>query len=177
MNSHIRFYYPFFTNLIEKNKKYIMSKSTSNLGGPFQGHSPQQTVLNYKDSTITSMRSVLRRGWNTEFAHGTVKGNARITTPFRAVNNSGDYLSRKDYVCGGSNPSDAHKPGKGRRFGSMIDKCDTTGVPGSYCNVKFVADSSDYTKFRKQQAYNKNYNDLAFGGYNNSAYVDIMRVR
>ena len=42
--------------------------SGTNLGGGIQGHSPQQTVLNYKDGSITAMRSVLRRGWNTQFA-------------------------------------------------------------------------------------------------------------
>ena len=152
--------------------------NTSNLGGPRQGHSPQQTLLNYKDSTITSMRGVLRRGWNTQYAAaGKVQGLERIQTPFRAVNNSGDYLSRKNYQCGDSSPSDAMKAGKGRRFGSMIDKCDGTNIPSSTCNVKWVADSSDYTKFRKQQAHNRNYNDLTFGGYNNAAYVDLMRVR
>jgi hypothetical protein len=151
--------------------------SGTNLGGGIQGHSPQQSVLNYKDGSITAMRSVLRRGWNTQFANKVVNGRTAIQTPFRLVNNSGDFLSRKDYVCGGSNPSDAMKPGKGRRFGSLISQCDSTNIPGSYTNVKYVPDSSDYTRFKKQQAYNRNYNDLAFGGYNNSAYVDIMRIR
>lgn len=151
--------------------------SGTNLGGGIQGHSPQQSVLNYKDGSITAMRSVLRRGWNTQFANKVVNGKTAIQTPFRLVNNSGDFLSRKDYVCGGSNPSDAMKPGKGRRFGSLISQCDSTNIPGSYTNVKYVPDSSDYTRFKKQQAYNRNYNDLAFGGYNNSAYVDIMRIR
>ena len=151
--------------------------SGTNLGVGIQGHSPQQSVLNYKDGSITAMRSVLRRGWNTQFANKVVNGKTAIQTPFRLVNNSGDFLSRKDYVCGGSNPSDAMKPGKGRRFGSLISQCDSTNIPGSYTNVKYVPDSSDYTRFKKQQAYNRNYNDLAFGGYNNSAYVDIMRIR
>lgn len=151
--------------------------SQTNLGGGVQGHSPQQTVLNYKDGSITAMRSVLRRGWNTQFAQKTVKGKEAIQTPFRLVNNSGDFLSRKNYVCGGSNPSDAMKPGKGVRFGSLISQCDNSQIPGSYTNVKYVPDSSDYTRFKKQQAYNHNYNDLAFGGYNNSAYVDMMRIR
>jgi hypothetical protein len=151
--------------------------SGTNLGGGIQGHSPQQTVLNYKDGSITAMRSVLRRGWNTQFAQKTMNGKTAIQTPFRLVNNSGDFLSRKDYVCGGSNPSNAMKPGIGRRFGSLISQCDSTNIPGSYTNVKYVPDSSEYTRFKKQQAYNRNYNDLAFGGYNNSAYVDIMRIR
>jgi hypothetical protein len=149
----------------------------SNLGGPRQGHSPKQTILNYKDSTITSMRSVLRRGWNTYPVTHKINGYDVMVTPFRAVNNSGDFLSRKNYQCGDSNPSDAMKPGKGKRFGSMINNCDSSKVPSATCNVKWVADSSDYTKFKKQQAYNRNYNDLTFGGYSNSSYVDIMRVR
>ena len=36
---------------------------TSNLGGPFQGFSATQTVLNYKDGEQTAIRSVLRNGW------------------------------------------------------------------------------------------------------------------
>ena len=106
-----------------------------------------------------------------------MNGKTAIQPPFRLVKDSGDFLSRKDYVCGGSNPSNAMKPGIGRRFGSLISQCDSTNIPGSYTNVKYVPDSSEYTRFKKQQAYNRNYNDLAFGGYNNSAYVDIMRIR
>lgn len=151
--------------------------STSNLGGPTQGYSPPQNSLNYKDGNITVMRSVLRRGWNTQFAKGIMNGIVAKQTPFRLVNNSGDFLSRKDYVCGGSNPSDAMKPGKGRRFGSLISNCDSSAIPGSYTNVKFVPDSSEYTRFKKQQAYVQNYNDITYGGNNNSAYVDLMRVR
>jgi hypothetical protein len=123
------------------------------------------------------MRSVLRRGWNTAYATGKYNGKTRIITPFRAVRNSGDFLARKEYVCGGSNPSDAMKPGKGPRFRSFINACDTSKVPASNCNVKYVADSSDYTRFRKEQAFNRNYNDLSNGGYNNSAYVNIMAIR
>lgn len=151
--------------------------STSNLGGPSQGYSAPQNSLNYKDGNITVMRSVLRRGWNTQFAQGILNGIKAKQTPFRLVNNSGDFLSRKDYVCGGSNPSDAMKPGKGRRFGSLISNCDSTSIPGSYTNVKYVPDSSEYTRFKKQQAYVKNYNDITNGGSANASYVDLMRVR
>jgi len=150
----------------------------SNLGGgPFDGFSPKQTITNYKDGTQTIMRRELRDAWNTSYATGTVNGNNRIITPFRAVSNSGDFLSRTNYVCGGPNPNHLSKGGINLRFGSMISRCDNTGVPASSCNVKFVADSSDYTKFKRQQAYNRNYNDLGYGGSTNSSYVDLMRVR
>lgn len=151
--------------------------STSNLGGPFRGFSSKQTITNYKTSELTGMRRVLRMGWNTAYATGTVNGNARKITPFRAVNNSGDFLSRKNYSSGGPNPTNASRPGYARLIGSMFSNPDNSGVPASSCNVKFVADSSDYTKFRKQRANNTNYNDASQGGYNNSAYTALMRVR
>ena len=158
---------------------YIMSgqTSSSNLGGPFRGFSSKQTLTNYKTSELAGMRRVLRMGWNTAYANGTVNTRQRVITPFRAVNNSGDFLSRKNYSSGGPNPTNASRPGYSRLIGSIWTNTDTTGIPASSCNVKFVADSSEYTKFRKQQANNRNYNDLSQGGYNNSAYSHIMFVR
>jgi hypothetical protein len=146
-------------------------------GGPFNGFSPQQTMSNEKDGEQSNVRSVLVNSWNTAYATGKFNGLNRVTTPFRAVNNSGDFLARVNYACGGPNPQSANKPGYGRLIGSLPSQCDTTGVPASSCNVRFVADSSDYTTFRKQQALNKNFNDLKNGGYNNSAYTNVMHVR
>ena len=65
--------------------------ATNNLGGPFQGYSPQQSISNYKDGNQTNMRRVLVKSWNTNYARGNVNGRNRVTTPFRAVNNSGDF--------------------------------------------------------------------------------------
>jgi hypothetical protein len=151
--------------------------SSSNLGGPFQGFSSKQTMTNYKTSELVGMRKVLRMGWNTAYATGTVNNRERVITPFRAVNNSGDFLSRKNDSSGGPNPTNASRPGYARLIGSIWTNTDTTGIPASSCNVKFVADSSEYTKFRKQRANNQNYNDLSQGGYNNSAYSHLMFVR
>lgn len=150
----------------------------SNLGGgPFNGFSPQQTITSAKDSEHSTVRGILRRSWNGQFATGTSNGLKRITTPFRAVNNSGDFLARVNYSCGGPNPTNMDKPGRGQSIGSIPQNCDGTGVQASSCNVKFVADSSDYTTFKKQQAMNKTYNDLGYGGYNNGSYVPLMHVR
>lgn len=152
----------------------------SSLGGgnheaSFKGISPQQTVLNYKDNSMPIMRRELRKAWNTSYATGEFNGYKRRIGPFRAVTNSGDFLGRQHYVCGGSNPSDAMKTGLGNRFGSILDKCDKTNVPASNTNVKYVPDASDYIKYKRQAAYSKNYNDVTYGGYNNSAYVTMMR--
>jgi hypothetical protein len=150
---------------------------SSNLGGPFRGFSSKQTITNYKTSELVNTRSVLRNAWNTPYATGTYNNNNRVITPFRAVNNSGDFLARKNYSSGGPTPTNASKPGYGRLIGRLWTNTDETGVPASSCNVKYVADSSEYSKFKRQQANNRNYNDLSQGGYQNSSYDALMRVR
>ena len=119
--------------------------STSVLGGPYNGHSAKQTVNSKRDSENAMTRRVLRSSWNTPYATGTYNGHKRVITPFRAVNNLGDFLGRQNYACGGPK--------------QMTFTCDNTGVPSSSTNVKFVPDSSDYIRFKKQQAMNLNYND------------------
>jgi len=137
--------------------------NTSNLGGPFQGYSPQQTINNYKDSSQVMIRKIVSRGWNSSYSTGKVNNRNRVITPFRAVNNMGDFLARRNYICGGPNQVNADRPGWKGHIGSIISNCDNTNIPSSTCNVKFVADSSDYTTYRKQRACVKNYNDLNFG--------------
>ena len=151
--------------------------SSANLGGPYQGYSPMQTIDNFKNSDNVIARKVLVKSWNTPYATGTYNGKKRIVTPFRAVNNLGDFLGRVNYVCGGPNQVNANKPGWKGHIGSIISRCDGSGVPSSTCNTRFVPDSSDYTKFRKYQAMNKNYNELKNGGdANNASYISQMAV-
>lgn len=155
-----------------------MSIQTNVLGGPYNGYSPVQTLTNFKDGEQVLARRTVVKSWNKAYATGTYNGKGRITTPFRAVNNSGDFLGRVNYVCGGPNQVNADKPGWKGRIGSIFSSCDNTGVPSSTCNVKFVADSSDYVTFKRQQALNRNYNDASNGGdKNNASFVPLMRVR
>ena len=146
-------------------------------GGPYNGWSPVQTIGNEKGSEQVMARRVVVKSWNTNYTTGQFNGKSRIVTPFRAVNNLGDFLQRKNYICGGSNQVNADKPGWKSHIGSIISQCDGTGVPSSTCNVKYVPDSSDYIKYKKLQAQNRNYNDLKNGGYQNSSYVNLMAVR
>ena len=150
----------------------------SNLGGGIKGISPKQTVNNYKDSSQVMSRRVVTHAWNAAYATGKVNNKNRIITPFRAVNNSGDFLARTNYICGGPNQVNANKPGWKGHIGSIISQCDGSGVPSSTCNVKFVADSSDYITFKKQQAIGRTYNDSKFGGdESNASYAPLMAVR
>jgi len=155
----------------------LLPNQVANLGGEINGISRSQTMNGLRNSENTMTRSILRRGWNTQYARGNVEGRERVTTPFRAVNNSGDFLSRVNYVCGGPNQVNASYPGWKNRIGSIMSQCDGTKIPSSTCNVKFVADSSDYTRFRREKAWNSTYNDVKDGGdESNASYVPLMRV-
>lgn len=147
-------------------------------GGPWNGYSPQQTIGNYKTNEQTIARRILVKSWNTQFTGDSVNGYGRVVTPFRAITNSGDFLQRQYYVCGGSNQVNASKPGWKSAIGSIISQCDSTGIQSATCNVKYVADSSDYIRFKKLRAQNQNFNDLKNGGdQNNASYVPRMAVR
>jgi hypothetical protein len=63
------------------------------------------------------------------------------------------------------------------RFGAIQNVCDETAVPPSACNVRYVYDSSNYTKFLKERAMNKNYNDRSFvGDDSNGSQVAVRAI-
>ena len=142
------------------------------------GISPKQTITSFKHSEQAQSREVLRRSWNQMYASGTVNNKERVLTPFRAVNNLGDFLGRINYSSGGPNAVKTLKAGTKKLGGSVPDDSDGTNVPASSTNVKFVPDSSDYIKYKKQAAMNRNYNDSSFGGdQHNASFVPMGRAR
>jgi len=146
-------------------------------GGPYNGYSPKQIVNGTKDCGDSLDRKVLRSSWNSANL-SQINGRNPIVGPFRAVNAMGDFLGRQNYSCGGPNPQNANKPGYGRLIRSVPQQCDSTGIPPTTCNPKFVADSSDYIRFKKLKAVNRNYNDSNNGGdQSNASYVAIMAIR
>jgi len=150
----------------------------TNLGGPYQGYSPTQTINNYKDSEQSMIRRILRSSWNTTNTASKINGKGRVTTPYRAVTNLGDYLSRNNYVCGGSNEINKTFPGRQGPIGSIISRCDGTGIEAASGNTRYVSDTSDYITYKKQNAINNLYNDLTYGGdQNHGSYEAFMRVK
>ena len=160
------------------------------LGGGFKGRMPQPIIDHDNTDTFARTRFTLVNAWNTTKASGS-SNPKRIITPFRAVNNAGDILSRQNYSCGGSCQTPQSRPGMWglrQRFGATSNSCRADifwtanqinpAVPSSTCNGKFVYDGSDYTKFKKNQAVNQNYNDLSFGGdQSNGSQVSYRAVR
>lgn len=160
------------------------------LGGGLPGLMPQSVVDHDNTNQFARTRFLLRDAWNTTSYSGS-SNPKRITTPFRAVNNAGDLLSRQNYSCGGSCQTFQSRPGLNglrQRFGSTSVSCrpsvlwssvqEDPAIPSSTCNVKWVYDGSDYIRFKKDQAVNKNYNDRSFGGNEyNGAQSTIRHIR
>lgn len=133
---------------------------SSNLGGGFGGIAHRQTSNSTRDYSNVVDRRTVRSSWDGQAAYGSINDHKRVITPFRAVNNSGDFLARENYVCGGFAPSNTNMPvGFGRMLDRARNNCDDTGVPGGSSNPKFVADSSDYIRYRRQRAVNQTYNN------------------
>ena len=160
------------------------------LGGGLPGLMPQPIIDHDNSDTFARTRFTLRDAWNTTSYSGS-SNPKRIITPFRAVNNAGDLLSRENYSCGGTCQTFQSRPGLSglrQRFGSTSVSCRPSvlwsafqidpEIPSSTCNVKYVYDGSDYTKFKKNQAINRNYNDRSFGGNEyNGAQSAIRHIR
>ena len=155
----------------------------SPLGHGLKGFIPQAIqTTDQKYVDVEQQRFQLVQAWNTSY-NAQLKASKlnRVITPFRAVNNSGDILSRKYYSCGGPCQTFQSRPNlKGLRkgFGGVQSHCDGTAVPAAACNTKYVYDSSDYSTYLKQKAIGKNFNDLSFGGDDyNASQVASKAIR
>lgn len=172
-------------NILIGGNKYNARPS---LGGGLKGIMPQPVVDHDNSDKFAQTRFTLKSAWNT----GSISGSSnakRMVGPFRAVNNAGDILSRQNYSCGGTCQSFQSRPGLSglrQHFGSISTSCNADvfysanqvdpRVPASACNTKFVYDSSDYIRFRKNLAFNKNYNDRSFGGDDYSGSQSASRA-
>ena len=170
----------------------FFARRPGNAGGAIQGWMPQTTQLTDKRyPEYENIRQTLKNSWNTTYPSQLRRNNIKqsITTPFRAVNNAGDLLSRENYSCGGSCQTPQSRPGlHGLRthFGSVQSSCIPSAtysslqllnnVPAAACNVKYVYDSSDYTTYLKQRAVNKNYNDYSYGGDDSKSSQSATRA-
>jgi hypothetical protein len=165
-----------------------------NSGGAIRGYMPQQNqTVDKQYPEFEQIRYALKNAWNTTYPSQLKRDNLTrpITTPFRAVNNSGDLMSRANYSCGGSCQTYQSRPGlKGlrHRFGAIQHSCIPsvvysplqllTNIPAAACNVKYVYDTSDYITYLKQKAINKNYNSLTYSGdqsHTNQSAVRAIR--
>lgn len=107
-----------------------------------------------------------------------------VCGPFRAANAAGDVLGRYQQSAGGANQVTTVKRaanGDWRRLAGGVPSNNagqtiiingitfTTGLAAGQSqiqsgNPKYVYDGSDYTRYKRLAAKNRNYNDLTFGG-------------
>lgn len=170
----------------------IFAKNPASPGGAIRGWMPQATQLTDKRyPEYEQIRYILKNAWNTTYRSQLQRNNLKqsITTPFRAVNNAGDLLSRENYSCGGTCQTPQSRPGLhglSTHFGSVSVSCTPSAaynslqlikdIPAAACNVKYVYDSSDYVTYLKQKAVVKNYNDLTFGGDDSNSSQSAQRA-
>jgi hypothetical protein len=170
--------------------RFAIDKNSS--GGAIQGWMPQTTQLTDKRyPEYRNIRFTLINAWNTKYPSQLRRNDLKktITTPFRAVNNAGDLLSRENYSCGGSCQAFQSRPGLHglkTHIGAVSLSCTPSSVysslqlnrdiPAAACNVKYVYDSSVYTTYLKQKAVTKNFNDLTFGGDDSNASQSTKRA-
>jgi len=170
----------------------IFVKDPASSGGAIRGWMPQQTQnVDKRYPEYEQIRWTLKEAWNTTYPSQLRRNNLKksITTPFRAVNNAGDLLSRENYSCGGTCQTPQSRPnvkGLRQRFGAVQGSCTPSAsynslqlinnIPAAACNVKYVYDSSDYTTYLKQRAVVKNYNDLTYGGDDNKSSQSAQRA-
>jgi len=171
-------------------QNFVVNKKNS--GGAINGYMPQTTQnVDKRYPEFEQIRFTLKNAWNTTYPSQLRRNNLKqsITTPFRAVNNAGDLLSRENFSCGGSCQSFQSRPnmrGLKVRFGATSISCTPSAaynslqlnrnIPSATCNVKYVYDSSDYVTYLKQRAVNKNYNDLSYGGDQYSTSQSAIRA-
>jgi hypothetical protein len=157
---------------------FKLFNQTNNLGGTIKGYIPQAIQTTDNGDEFAVARFILKQAWNTDYKRQTHYKKTAVT-PFRAVTNSGDLLSRQNYSCGGSCQSIQSTPrvhGIKNHLGHMYSNCDGSGIPPSSCNPKYVYDSSNYTRFVKEKSIVSNYNDISYGGNEHSASQSAIKA-
>ena len=164
--------------------------NTSKLGGGAPGGIPSAGFANTNTSSEMALkRKILRKAFKTNKV--TVQNNKKISAtcgPFRAANNLGDVLGRVNQSCGGCNQvNDTNSNVLNSRMADGVgsSNCSTTvhgvtpsEVPLASGNAKFVANSSEFTRFKTLSSINLNYNDKSFGGdEHNGSYSFIRNLR
>ena len=109
------------------------------------------------DGNFRSMeRDIVRQVWNTNcYSKGTKHGGPQIGG-FRRVMNAGDYLARVNDGCGGSNQINSRPGALVLSTKDGVRRCNSE-IPVANTNVKYVYDSSDFIRYRREKSINKGY--------------------
>ena len=168
-----------------------MSFSTpKNLGGGIAGRQPALLGGAANSYSGTGMvgssersieRTVMRKAFGNQYNSGLdsspILYPGAKTSPFRLAYSAGDPLGHANAAANKkygpiSNQININSLGGNKNLGDGIRD---NGL-SAYCgNPKKVYDSSDYIRYRKLRAVNKNYNDYSFGGDKHNSTQSIQR--
>jgi hypothetical protein len=142
-------------------------------------------TLFVKGKTSSGQDVVFLNGASVElFNDRQVVGLRALCGPFRAAMSAGDVLGRKDQSAGGANMVTAVNGARNHGSARLGGAVSTTNVGDSIViggetfitgtgagqtplqsgNPRHVYDGSDFIRYKKLAAINKNYNDKSFGG-------------
>ena len=166
---------------------FTTDKFPSKLGGGIPGAMPKGGLLGGGAGGGRAGYSGMEGGGQRELERVTLRrvlgfkvfpnGNQQIITPFRRYMNAGDTAGTVNsapsallgnpinQVGTSSMVSRLHANGRGTQKGSAF----FSGNP------KYVYDSSNYVRFKKLVATNRNYNDLSYGGASGSTVAEALR--
>lgn len=159
--------------------KCLDSNDLAKLGkGTFHGISTQTTTGASERATT---RFILRNAFGNSCSMVKYGLKRNVITPFRMAMNAGDPNGTKNSMPTPNMPSSNQVNGvQGTltRANMSFGGVRSNGQSYYSGNPTFVYDGSDYVKFKKQQAVNRNYNDIKNGGdQSNASFVNLMAVR
>ena len=156
----------------------------SSLGAGYKGKQP----MAFGHAESGANRALYRKHLAKAFGNLHISGlgsspslyNKNVLGPFKTAFNSGDVISTNYGPASSKYGNIPNQVGGNNlsRVNPTHDGKSTNGTNMYSGNPKYVHDGSDYIRFKKLQAVNRNYNDSSYGGSQNSQQrIAIWRVR
>ena len=100
-----------------------------------------------------------------------------ILGPFRTANNAGDVVTRNITPTNIKYGREANQVNGNNisRLSPSYGGMNRNGGAMYAGNPKYIYDGSDYIRFRKLQAINRNFNDTSYGGDQNNQSQSVIR--
>lgn len=151
------------------------------LGGGKKGAQPVLFGVMDGGNERSTSRKYLAKAFGNLYNTGLGTSPARyqnnILGPFRTTYNAGDVTTNGYGATNSKYGQEANLIGGNNlsRLQHLGDGVSRNGGASYSGNPRFVYDGSDYTRFKKLMAINKNYNDITFGGANNSQSQSVLK--
>ena len=159
-----------------------MTFSPTDLGEGKKGHQPLITGHTVGGGERSANRTQLRRAFGNKYNSGLVSSPAlydkNILGPFRTAFNAGDVVTNKIKNTDSKYGKLSNQVG-GNNLSRLQTRSDgnssQNGTAMFSGNPRHVYDGSDYARFKKLNAINKNYNDLTHSGSHKYATQHVFR--